>query len=239
MNKKKIIAFAIYALIFAAVIAVDQVTKVAVANASGAAGTLSDGGLKHIAWVIPGFIEITYCENVNGAMGIFRNMKYAQTAFIISTVVILAAITAYLVFSKKKRTKWLNVTFALVLSGAIGNFIDRLAITYVRDFIHVILPFGENRDFFPYIFNVADMALVIGAIMLLVHLLFLDKDALFRFGKKKGEGGSVGQSDGAEGERQAQVGSVEGTVCEEEENGAEEAPDGEGERGSLAVKGDE
>ena len=78
------------------------------------------------------------------------------------------------------------MTLALILSGAIGNFIDRMTLTYVRDMIHVIIDFGKG-EIFPYIFNVADMALVVGAIMLIVHLLFLDKDALFRSHKKDGD----------------------------------------------------
>lgn len=172
-----------YIVIFIALLLADQATKILVASFSGFAG---QGGIHHVCWIIDGFIEISYCENTNGAMGLFANLPNSQIIFIITTVVILAGITAYLIFSKKKRSVWLNVTLSLIISGALGNFIDRLTTVYVRDFIHVILPFGPNGDLFPYIFNVADMALVVGAIMLVVHLLFLDKDALFRRKKKDG-----------------------------------------------------
>ncbi|MBR1867985.1 MAG: signal peptidase II [Clostridia bacterium] len=170
-----------YIVIFIAVLLTDQITKILVAAFSGFAG---QGGIHHVFWVIDGFIEISYCENTNGAMGLFANLPHSQIIFIITTVVILAGIAAYLIFSKKKRSVWLNLTLSLIIAGAIGNFIDRLTTVYVRDFIHVILPFGKNGDFFPYIFNVADIALVVGAIMLVIHLLFLDKDALFRKKKK-------------------------------------------------------
>ena len=174
-----------YIFIFIATLLADQITKILVASASGVAGAVE--GSKHIFWLIDGFIEITYSENRNGAMGMFKGVKFAQVGFIIATVVILGGIGAYLIFSKKKRTPWLNTTLALITSGAIGNFIDRLTTVYVRDFIHVIIPIGKSGDFFPYIFNVADMALVVGSIMLMVYLLFLDGDAVFKIKKKSNE----------------------------------------------------
>ncbi|MBQ7642563.1 MAG: signal peptidase II [Clostridia bacterium] len=176
-----------YAVIFFLVVLVDQITKILVAAFSGVAGT--GASPVHEFWIIDNFIEVSYCENKSGAMGLFRNLPYSQEIFLIFTVLILGGIIAYMIFSKKKRGKWLNITLALILSGAIGNFIDRIALVYVRDFIHVILPFGKNGDFFPYIFNIADSALVVGAIMFVVYLLFIDKDAIFRSSKKAKEGG--------------------------------------------------
>ncbi len=167
-----------YIVIFIVSLILDQITKIAVAAYSGVAGSVS--GSKHMFWIIEDFIEITYSENRNGAMGLFGGVEFRQIAFIIATVVILGGIAAYLIFSKKKRKPWLNVTLALITSGAIGNFIDRLTTVYVRDFIHVIIPIGKNKDFFPYIFNVADMALVIGSIMLVAYLLFIDDEAILR-----------------------------------------------------------
>ncbi|MBO4323452.1 MAG: signal peptidase II [Clostridia bacterium] len=174
-----------YIVIFIATLLIDQITKILVASASGVAGTVE--GSKHIFWVIKDFIEITYSENESGAMGIFKGVKNAQIGFIVATVLILGGLFAFLIFSKKKRMPWLNVTLALIIAGAIGNFIDRLTTVYVRDFIHVIIPLGKNGDFFPYIFNVADIALVVGSIMLIIYLLFLDDDAVFKPKKKETE----------------------------------------------------
>ena len=167
-----------YIVIFTAALILDQVTKIAVAAYSGVAGEVV--GSKHLFWLIKDFIEITYSENRNGAMGLFGGVKFRQIGFIVATVIILGGIAAYLIFSKKKRKPWLNVTLSLITSGAIGNFIDRLTTVYVRDFIHVIIPIGKNKDIFPYIFNVADMALVVGSIMLVVYLFFIDDDAIFK-----------------------------------------------------------
>ena len=200
-----------YAVIAVVVLFLDQLTKTLVANSSGVAGLGEPP--THLFWIIPSFIEITYCENKNGAMGIFRNLPNKDLVFTILTAVILVCIFVYLFLSKKKKSVWLKITLALIISGAIGNFIDRLTTVYVRDFIHVILPFGKDKDFFPYIFNVADMALVVGAIMLIVHLLFLDKDALFA-SKKKREA-----AENAENAERGQGGEDEGIISGGEEVG--------------------
>ena len=74
----------------------------------------------------------------------------------------------------------------LVMGGAVGNLIDRIITEYVRDFIHIIIKIG-GKEIFPYVFNVADVALVIGAIMLVIYILFIGKDAVFRRKKKDGD----------------------------------------------------
>ena len=50
--------------------------------------------------------------------------------------------------------------------------------------IHVIIDFG-NGEIFPYIFNVADISLVVGAIMLIIEILFINKDAVFMTKKRR------------------------------------------------------
>lgn len=170
-----------YSIIAVAVILVDQLTKIWVAALSGAAGTLVDNGV-HISWVIKDFIEVIYYENRDGMMGVFAFLENSNVVFIIATFIILIGIFAYMIFSKN-RGKWLNTALALIIGGAIGNLIDRIVTVYVRDFIHVIINIG-GKEIFPYIFNVADTALVIGAIMLVVYVLFIGQDAVFKFKKK-------------------------------------------------------
>lgn len=174
-----------YAVIAILVLILDQVTKVAVAAASGRIpGTLGNEKVL-VKKLIDGFLEIEYCENNNGMMGIFSFLNNGRLVFIVATVIILAGITVYL-FLSKNRGKWLNTAIALIISGAIGNFIDRLFTDggYVRDMIHVIIDFG-NGEIFPYIFNVADISLVVGAIMLIIEILFINKDAVFMTKKRR------------------------------------------------------
>ena len=83
----------------------------------------------------------------------------------------MAILVLYFIF-KKDNSKWLNISLALVASGALGNFIDRLAFKAVRDFI--------GMNFYFVSFNVADIAISVGGVMIVFYFLFLDKDAIFK-----------------------------------------------------------
>lgn len=170
-----------YVVLFVAVLLIDQITKILASTfAGGEAGVT-------VLKIIDNFLEIEYHKNTDGMMGIFENLEHSQLIFLCATCVILIAIFIYMGVAKN-RGKWRNATLALILSGAFGNFIDRILTYneggYVRDMIHTIIKIN-GKEIFPYIFNIADMALVVGAIMLLLDLLFIDKDAIFRFKKKE------------------------------------------------------
>ena len=170
-----------YGVVFVLVLLLDQITKIL--SAYYGVG-LAEG--QSLLKIIDGFLEITYAENRDGMMGIFDNLASREFIFLISTSIILIGIFIYIGVSKN-RSKWRNFTLTLILSGAFGNFIDRIVNfsdgAYVRDMIHVIIKIG-GKEYFPYIFNVADIALVVGAIMLIIDLMFLDKDAIFKPAKK-------------------------------------------------------
>jgi signal peptidase II len=67
-----------------------------------------------------------------------------------------------------KNKRWLLTALALILGGAIGNVCDRIILGYVIDFIEVYY-----EDMFWPAFNIADSAITIGAIMLIIDSLFL------------------------------------------------------------------
>ena len=70
---------------------------------------------------------------------------------------------------EKNKTKLVGISFALILSGAIGNFIDRLLNGYVVDMFRL--------DFINFpIFNVADVCLTVGVALMLIHVLFFEKE---------------------------------------------------------------
>lgn len=171
-----------YALLLVGVVFFDQFSKILVAAVAGSAGNTPDGGV-HICWVIDNFFEISYCENNEGMMGLFPEVS--NIIFIVASIIILIGICVYLAVSKH-RGKWVNTALMLVMGGAVGNLIDRIITEYVRDFIHIIIKIG-GKEIFPYVFNVADVALVIGAIMLVIYILFIGKDAVFRRKKKDGD----------------------------------------------------
>ncbi len=129
--------------------------------------------------IIPELVKFQYTTNTGSAFSFLGDKTWAMPMFIVLTFVVLIAIFAYIavMISKKvKLSKWLLIALSLVVSGAIGNLIDRIMLGYVRDFIFVFY----NTNIFTAIFNVADIALVVGVIMICVYLLFLDKEAVFR-----------------------------------------------------------
>lgn len=174
-----------YVFIGILILIVDQVSKIVVAGLSGVTPGSLGTDKRLIATLIDGFLEIEYCENNNGMMGIFSFLKDGRIVFIVATIIILGGIIVYLCLSKN-RGKWLNTALAFIISGALGNFIDRIFNNggYVRDMIHVIIEIN-GKEYFPYIFNVADIALVVGAIMLIVDILFIGKDAVFMSKKRR------------------------------------------------------
>ena len=149
---------------------------------------IADQLTKHLAVVrlknqaaynlINGILEFNYLENRGAAFGMMQGGKWF---FLAITGIACAAMLYFLIKERKRLHFMMTFSLALLLSGAIGNLIDRCITTYVRDFIHVYI-FG---DAFPFIFNVADMALVIGAIMLIIYVLFMGDDAVFRSKKSK------------------------------------------------------
>ena len=96
-------------------------------------------------------------------------------AFKIVTPVALVAFFAFYIFAVKKSYKWLAFSLTFVVAGTIGNYIDRLINSEVVDF----LSFQFGSYFFPT-FNVADICLTVGVIMLIIHFFFFDENALFK-----------------------------------------------------------
>ena len=129
--------------------------------------------------VIPELVKFKLSYNTGAAFSFLSDKSWAITFFAVVTFIALSFILGYFIFNiikKNKVSKWLLIALSLIFAGALGNLIDRLAFNKVRDFIFLFY----NTRIFPAIFNVADMALVIGVIMTCIYLLFLDKDAVFR-----------------------------------------------------------
>lgn len=117
-----------------------------------------------IAPFIPGVVSIFSTHNYGASWSILSG---ATWFFIVLGCVFVAAMIAFDIFYKKDfgANGWYRAGFVLLLSGILGNLIDRIAFGYVRDFIR--LEFIN----FP-IFNIADIALTCGCICIIVFILF-------------------------------------------------------------------
>lgn len=107
--------------------------------------------------LIPKVLFLTYAQNTGAGFGLFKDMG---SLLIWIAVLVVGAIMYYYDNLPKKRYVWAGT--ALVFGGAIGNAISRILESYVVDFI--------DLGFWP-VFNLADTALTIGVVLLIVYFL--------------------------------------------------------------------
>lgn len=118
--------------------------------------------------IIPKTLSFTYVLNDGAAFGILSNQRFF---FLIATVLI--CVVGFIVLSRfPKKHILLKLSSAFILGGALGNLIDRSIIGVVRDFIDVTLIDTITGYSFP-VFNLADVFVVIGTIMLAIYILFI------------------------------------------------------------------
>ena len=115
------------------------------------------GGMRRF---IPKVVSLTYLKNSGAAFSMLENQQWF---FTITTLIAMGAAFVYL-YRHIKGSIWLLLGLTLIISGGIGNFIDRLRQGFVVDMFHL--------DFMNFaIFNVADIYLTIGVGLLLIYLL--------------------------------------------------------------------
>jgi len=117
--------------------------------------------------VIQGFFNLTHVRNTGGAFGIFGGEKggLGSILFVIVSLIAIGAIV-FLFFKVKENEKTLAFSFSLILSGAVGNLIDRFRYGEVVDF----LDFHLSSYHWPA-FNVADSAICVGIGLMALQLL--------------------------------------------------------------------
>lgn len=119
--------------------------------------------------LIKDIFHLSYVENRGAAFGMLQN---GRVYFLIVTVIVCAAIAVFLIKRRGKLHFLLRFSLALIVGGALGNFIDRAYLGYVRDmFYAVCINFA--------VFNVADSAICIGSVLLFLDLMFFKGKYLF------------------------------------------------------------
>ncbi|MDO4515727.1 MAG: signal peptidase II [Bacillota bacterium] len=122
---------------------------------------------------LPGVMDLTFVQNTGAAFSLLEEHTWLLTLLSGAAAVVLAVLLVKKIFSH-----WSGqLALGLLLGGAVGNFIDRLLLGYVTDM------FAVTFVNFP-VFNVADIGVVVGGVLLCVHVILFMKD-----GDKK-EGGA-------------------------------------------------
>ncbi len=139
-----------------ALIALDQFTKILVQTHFQIGDTVA---------VIPNFFNITYVQNPGAAFGFLARSPaiFRETFFLLIPPIAMVAILFFLK-SVKTNDRIQILALSFVFGGALGNYIDRLRVKYVIDFLDF-----HYRNIYSYpAFNVADSAIVCGIIVLFI-----------------------------------------------------------------------
>ena len=112
------------------------------------------------------FLQLVLVYNRGAAFGFLGEASGWQLPFFAAVGAIISIVIVIRLARAAATQKWFEVALVLILAGAVGNLIDRIRVGYVVDFIEVY--YGAWR--FPA-FNVADMAIFLGALMLILELL--------------------------------------------------------------------
>ena len=118
--------------------------------------------------IIPGFFRLTHTENTGAAFSLFADSTAPwKTGLLIAFSVIALVVVSILLWKNHHAQVATGVGLALIMGGALGNLWDRLARGRVVDF----LLFYVKRYQWP-VFNLADSAIVVGAGLLVLEILF-------------------------------------------------------------------
>ena len=136
--------------------------------------------------LINGVLKLSNVQNTGGAFGIFNTSVYTV---ILMNVILLGMIIRFLILKKDYMSKSVYYSLLFIVAGGVSNLIDRVFRGYVVDFIDFCA-----FDFWTYIFNIADSAVVVGCILAIIFLIF-DKKAKTLMDDKKTENSDEEKSD--------------------------------------------
>lgn len=171
-NGKRLVIFIIIPVILlTALVALDQISKYLAVKYIGINNSITNKPIT----VIENFFYLSCSTNPGAGFSFLADKEWGQLLFKIITPVALTAFIWFYYFAVRKSYKWLTYSIVGIIAGTIGNYMDRLINSEVVDF----LSFQFGSYYFPT-FNVADICLTVGVIMIIVHFLFLDENAIFK-----------------------------------------------------------
>jgi len=117
--------------------------------------------------IIPGFFNLVHVRNPGGAFSIFAGADSALRQGLFMGLTVFIVIVLLFAYRKlRPEDRWTRTSYALIVGGALGNLVDRLRFGEVIDFLDCYV----GAYHWPA-FNVADSAITVGALMLVVSLL--------------------------------------------------------------------
>ena len=118
--------------------------------------------------IIPGFFRLTHTENTGAAFSLFADSpSHWKTVLLIGFSFIAMVIVSVLLWRQYQALTITGIALSLILGGAMGNLWDRVASGRVVDFLLVYV-----KQYQWPVFNLADSAIVVGAALLVIEILF-------------------------------------------------------------------
>jgi signal peptidase II len=149
-------------IVCAVVLFLDQWTKAVVLERLPLHGRIA---------VIPGFFDLTHVRNTGGAFGIFGGEKSGLGGFLFLAVSVVAiGILLVLFIRSKENEQTLGFAYSLILSGALGNLLDRIRLGEVVDFLELYV-----SSFRWPAFNIADSAICVGIGLMALELIIKEE----------------------------------------------------------------
>ena len=148
------------------IIVLDQLTKAWVLGSADVSDPILIPAGYRFAEVIPGIFNLTMVRNTGVSFGLFGGGGARWVLAIFSIIVAGGLIW----WATQANRRLLISAIGLVIGGAIGNAIDRVRFGYVIDFIDV-----SGLGFFPWVFNIADSAITVGVVLLILDSLVSDR----------------------------------------------------------------
>lgn len=173
MNKRDIIWKFAYLVIAGGVFMIDQVTK------AWAARELKLGGDRS---VISGFLNFAYAQNTGVAFSMLDDHGEMGRWGLSAVAFVAATLVLYFFWRTPRTDDRMLGALALLLAGIAGNVVDRMRLGYVIDFVDV--QFGSWH--YPT-FNVADMAIVTGATLMIIDMFFVKRSQNSEVGNQNTE----------------------------------------------------
>lgn len=168
----------LWIIVIAASVLIDQISKILVAGGMTLYQSIP---------VVRNFFSLTYIHNYGAAWGILSNHRWIFIVITAAAIIVLPIV----LYKYRKLHFLFGFSLSLIIGGAIGNMIDRIFRGYVVDF------FEFTFIDFP-VFNIADICVTVGAILMFIYFIFFDK-VLLTEKKKKGSASLPGEENASDG----------------------------------------
>lgn len=184
MNKEKMkcylkMFFRSFVWLFILLLTLDIITKQLILASGANAGTVI------MDW---GIVRISFVLNYNAAFGLgFADKLASRVTYLISASIMSFGIISFLIIKRKSTNLLIRAAFVLVITGAIGNMIDRTF--YGPEY--AVVDWIDFYWFWPFVFNIADCCIVIGAGILIGFTLILEVKEMIKNRQEKVHEGKV------------------------------------------------